>query len=220
SRHIWDIEPMKVPTLRKYFMAISLHFSILSGLIKLSVLLFYRRLSSRAVSPAYLWAIRVTMLFVVVYTLLFFVFTVFMCHPISAFWDQSMLRRGYHYSCLNEGEIFLSNGIISTIQDVFVTVLPAILCWNIQMPLPRKVALFGLFGISYTTIAISIVRAHAIYFMYFKTNDVSWAGSDITFWTLLEIHIGSMCANAPALNYFFVRASKTNRISSWVSAFS
>jgi hypothetical protein len=41
-------------------MAIYALFSIASGLIKMSILLFYRRLSTRTVSSAYRWTLRVT----------------------------------------------------------------------------------------------------------------------------------------------------------------
>jgi hypothetical protein len=43
-------------------------FALASGLIKMSVLLFYKRLSSRAVSPAFRWTLRITIAIIGLYT--------------------------------------------------------------------------------------------------------------------------------------------------------
>lgn len=49
-------------------MAIYILFTLASGLVKMSVLLFYRRLSSRAVSVAYRWTLRLTIALIGIYT--------------------------------------------------------------------------------------------------------------------------------------------------------
>jgi hypothetical protein len=46
--------------------------------------------------------------------------TIFMCSPVSAFWDQEdflLVASGkYEYKCMNEGAEIVSNGVLSTIQ--------------------------------------------------------------------------------------------------------
>jgi hypothetical protein len=45
---------------------------------------------------------------------------VFLCQPISAFWDQvnflKIASGTYQYECLDEGAEIVANGILSTIQ--------------------------------------------------------------------------------------------------------
>jgi hypothetical protein len=60
NRHFWDLEFKWFPFQRHYVMAIYALFSIASGLVKMSILLFYRRLSTRTVSSAYRWTLRIT----------------------------------------------------------------------------------------------------------------------------------------------------------------
>ncbi|KAF9701883.1 hypothetical protein EKO04_000513 [Ascochyta lentis] len=199
-------------------MAIYSLFSLTSGLVKLSILLFYRRLSSRAVSPAFRWTMRVTIFVIGCYSITFVFIPVFMCQPISAFWDQVDLikvARGYKYRCINEGADVVAHGIISTVQDLVVAFLPTLLCWNLQMPIRQKIALYGIFALGYTSVAIGAMRTYTGYRIFFQTYDVTWVASDTWLWSLLELHIGSMCANAPALKIFFTQVLKVDRITTW-----
>jgi hypothetical protein len=70
-------------------MAIYILYSLTSGLIKLSILLFYRRLSSRAVSPAFRWTMRITIFVIGGYSIAFIIIPIFACRPLSAFWDEA-----------------------------------------------------------------------------------------------------------------------------------
>lgn len=119
-------------------MAIYALFTLASGLIKMSVLLFYRRLASRAVSRAFRWTLRITIAMIGIYTsetphpqklhwarltsnaVVFIFITILMCRPISAFWDQEdikiLAKGGYKYKCANEGAEIVANGVISTVQ--------------------------------------------------------------------------------------------------------
>ncbi|KAF2831694.1 hypothetical protein CC86DRAFT_274269, partial [Ophiobolus disseminans] len=215
NRHAWDIEFQYFPIQRHYVMAIYALFTLASGLIKMSVLLFYRRLASRAVSRAFRWTLRITIAVIGIYTIIFTFITVFMCRPVSAFWDQEnikLLASGkYKFKCANEGAEIVANGVISTVQDFIAASLPAILCWKLQMPLRQKIALYSVFAISYSAVALGALRTYTSYRLFFETYDVTWAACDVWLWSLLEMHIGSMCANAPALKAFYTHYSPANR---------
>ena len=218
DRHAWDVEYKYFPIQRKFVMAIYILYSITSGLIKLSILLFYRRLSSRAVSPAFRGTMRITIFVIGGYSLAFIIIPLFACRPFSAFWDQvnfAKLARGYEWTCINEGADVVAHGIISTLQDLVVAFLPTLLCWNLQMPLRPKIALYSIFALGYTSVAVGAMRTYQGYRLFFTTYDVTWIASDIWLWSLLELHIGSMCANAPALKIFFEKVLKVDRLTTW-----
>jgi hypothetical protein len=224
NRHVWDIEPKYFPIQRKFVMANYCVFTLASGLIKLSVLLFYRRLSSRAVSPIFRWVMRIMMVIIACYTAAFIIVLVFSCRPFSAWWEQvdfaKKLSGTYRYNCLDEGADVVANGIISTVQDFIVAFLPTLLCWKLQMPLRQKVALYGIFAISYSTVAIGAMRTYSSYRIYFVTYDVTWAANDAFMWSLLELHIGAMCANAPALRVFFNHLLQSERMTKLMGSYS
>lgn len=68
NRHLWDIPFDIYPMQRYYVLAIYVLFSLATGLIKMSILLFYRRLSSRAVSKAYRWTLRILIAIIAIHT--------------------------------------------------------------------------------------------------------------------------------------------------------
>jgi hypothetical protein len=48
-------DPQKLVKARKYILTVECMFRVASGLIKTSVLLFYRRLSARTISATFRW---------------------------------------------------------------------------------------------------------------------------------------------------------------------
>ncbi|KAH4057468.1 hypothetical protein HBH64_059660 [Parastagonospora nodorum] len=208
NRHLWDIPFDIYPMQRYYVLAIYVLFSIATGLIKMSILLFYRRLSSRAVSETYRWTLRILIAIIAIHTIIFVCVTILMCNPVSAFWKQEdflLVASGkYEFKCMNEGAEIVSNGVISTLQDFFAASLPAVLCWNLQMNLRKKIALYCVFAVSYVVVAFGALRTYSSYRLFFQTYDVTWTACDIWLWSLLEVHVGAMCANAPTFRVFYL----------------
>ncbi|KAJ4299154.1 hypothetical protein N0V90_004398 [Kalmusia sp. IMI 367209] len=192
-------------------MAIESTFCVASGLIKISILLFYKRLGARAVSKTFLWATRLTIIFIAGYSIAFTLVPVFGCNPISAFWDQVdfiKVSNGYTYKCFNEGADVFAAAVISSAQDLLTAILPTFLYWRLRIPLRQKIALFGIFAIGYGVVAIGILRSYYSWQIFFETYDVTWVAWNVWTWTLLEIHIGAICANVPALKVFFKQILK------------
>ncbi|KAF1941081.1 hypothetical protein EJ02DRAFT_378570, partial [Clathrospora elynae] len=210
NRHIWDInvlgDPGKVVRSRKYILAIESIFCIASGLIKISILLFYRRLSSRVVSRTFKWVTWITIGFIASYSIALTIVPILGCQPISAFWDQADLVKilqGYKFHCFDEGADVVAASVISAAQDLITAVLPTFLYWNLRIPTRQKVALFGVFAIGYGVVALGILRAYYSWRTFYNTYDVTWSTWDIILASMLELHIGSFCANAPAAKFFF-----------------
>ncbi|KAL5410926.1 hypothetical protein PMIN06_002491 [Paraphaeosphaeria minitans] len=217
NKHVWDVQPHFYVIERKYVLAIETVFCVASGLIKVSILLFYKRLGSRAVSNTYRWAIRLTIVFITAYSIAFALVPIFGCQPISAFWDQTDIIKtamGYEYKCFNEGADVFSACMISTAQDLLTAILPTFLYWKLQIPIRQKIALFGIFAIGYGVVAIGALRSYFSWKVFFETYDVTWFTWYTWNWTLLEIHMGAMCANAPALKMFFTQVLRIKSLSS------
>jgi hypothetical protein len=222
DRHVWDVEKQNYPIERKIVMAVYALFTVASGLVKMSVLLFYRRLSSRSISPIFKWVLRIMIVVVGGYTIAFVLVLLFTCSPIEAYWLQVdfryYLQDTYHFTCLNEGADVVANGIVATVLDLIVAFLPTLLCWKLQMPIRQKFALYGIFAISYSTVAIGCLRSYSTYKIYFETYDVTWIAGDSFLYAVLELHIGAMCANAPALKVFFKQLMTSERVTKLIGS--
>jgi hypothetical protein len=221
NRHVWDlnVDPRLYVVQRKYVLAMEVLFCVASGLIKVSILLFFRRISSRAVSRLFAWASWFCIGFIITTTVPFMLIPMFGCQPISAFWDQAdivKILNGYQFHCFNEGVDVLVATVISAVQDLLAAVLPTFLYWNLRIPVRQQLALFGIFAIGYGAVALGVLRAYYSYRIFFATYDVTWETWSAWEMTLLELHVGAMCANAPALKVFCKEYLKLERLGgSW-----
>ncbi|KAL6705108.1 hypothetical protein ACN47E_007367 [Coniothyrium glycines] len=210
DKHVWDIDMIKDAQLlveaRKYILAVECIFCVASGMIKVSILLFYRRLSARIVSKHFRWATLASIGFIVAYSIAFTLAPILGCQPISAFWDQVnaiKLLQGYKYHCFNEGADIFAASLISVIQDFMTALLPTFLYWHLQIPTRQKFALFGIFAIGYGVVVLGGVRVYYSWRTFHDTYDITWSAWDLMLTSMLELHIGAFCANAPALKVFF-----------------
>ncbi|KAF2832732.1 hypothetical protein CC86DRAFT_401479 [Ophiobolus disseminans] len=210
NRHVWDLDPLKnsrkIVTARKYVLALECLFCTASGLIKISILLFYRRLAARAVSTFFRWATWITIGMIVAYTIALTIAPIVGCQPIEAYWEQVDITKrlqGYKFHCFDEGADVVAASILSAIQDLITAILPTFLYWNLQIPMRQKVALFGIFAIGYGGVALGGLRAYYSWRTFYETYDVIWSTWDLMLTSLLELHVGCFCANAPSLKVFF-----------------
>lgn len=210
DRHVWDVDAytdtQRVVVARKYILAAETIFCAATGLVKVSILLFYRRLSARVVSRAFFWTTWITIGYITAYSIALCIAPILGCQPISAFWDQfDPIKRlqGYEFHCFDEGADVLVASILSASQDLLTAILPTFLYWNLKIPIRQKLALFGIFAMGYGVVALGALRAYYSWNAFYNTYDVTWATWEILLMSLLELHIGCLCANAPALKVFF-----------------
>jgi hypothetical protein len=181
--------------------------------MKVSILLFYRRLSSRVVSKAFRWTTWITIGYIVVYTIVLTLVPILGCQPVSAFWDQVdifMRLQGYEFHCFDEGADLFAASIISVSQDLLTAMLPTFLYWNLQISKRQKFGLFAIFALGYGVVALGGLRAYFSWRSFYETYDITWSTHDVCITSLLEIHVGAFCANAPTLKGFFKHFFKDN----------
>jgi hypothetical protein len=206
--------PRTPVTSRKYILAIQTLFGAISGLIKVSILLFYRRLGARVVSSTFRWVTWASICSIIAYTIVFLLMLCLGCRPFVAYWERDDITKlfsgDFKFHCIDEGALMVSASIISTVQDLITTTLPAFLYWNIRIPIRQKVLLFAIFAIGYGVSAIGALRAYYSWYVFYDTYDITWAIWDLLIVVMLEMHVGALCANAPILKAFWRSISGAN----------
>jgi hypothetical protein len=206
--HIWDVDLTLFAIQRKLILTIECLFVLGTGLVKISILLFFRRLGSRGSSKAFRITTWVAIGLQAASTVAFFISPLVGCNPLSAYWEQSDITNialGIKFNCNDEGIAITVSGVLSTVQDLICALLPNFIYWNAKIPFRQKMALMGIFATAYGVAIFGALRTHATWVLFYQTYDVSWQLWEIWNWTLLEIHIGVICANAPALKVFVSR---------------
>jgi len=152
--HVWDAMNHAVLS-RRLVIAIETIFLYSTGFTKISILLFYRRLSKNSLSTGFHWAVKTAILFVALH-MITFTFTRFLaCHPLNAFWNKVDIKwlqtheEGKDYYCYNELAELLSVTSLSVLQDFLACLMPLVLFWKLHLPFQQKVALASLFLVGF-----------------------------------------------------------------------
>lgn len=115
-------------------------YMVLTGLIKLTFLFFYLRVFSAQTKTKH--AIIGGIIFVILINTALFFATVFECSPVAALWDYSISGH-----CIDAKILPYISGVVSSLQDIYVLVLPIRLVWNLNLSYARRVRLIGVFGL-------------------------------------------------------------------------
>lgn len=117
------------------------------GLIKISILFFYRRIGD--VKPWFRRSINVNIALIAAYTLAFCIAIPLECTPASAYWNKAnpLWAATHKYHCINEGAKQVSAGALSALQDLIACVLPMALFWDMRISKRSKLALCLVFGV-------------------------------------------------------------------------
>lgn len=199
DRHTWDLTLNIIAPSRKLVLAISVLSLSTCGLIKISILLFYRRIGE--VKPWFKTIININIFFIAGYTLAFSLAIPLECTPTSAYWNKAnpLWTATHKYHCINEGAKQVSAGALSALQDLIACVLPMALFWDLRISKRSKLALCVVFGLGLFTCACGIMRTVKLHYVFFETYDVTWAARWVFALTLVEACMGAICASVPAL---------------------
>lgn len=166
-------------------------YLICTVLIKISILLFYRRLTS-SLTNKFVYSVWACITICVLYFITFAIVTFFTC-SVS----------GKTTNCAEAGPALVAVTSISTAQDLIICLLPAFLIYNLQMPKRQKIALGCIFGLGLVTTFCGIMRVYYATYIYYSTYDVTWYGYYGWVWSAIEADLGLICASAPALRALF-----------------
>lgn len=155
DKHIWDMFADSGVACRKAVFAGEALYMITSGLIKISILLFYRRMTRGSYTPVFHWAVRLAIVSVILYIIGFELSLFLGCQPLSAFWMLGDYvwkfenEAGVDYHCFDEGAMSIAAGVVSVVLDFVTCFLPMIVFWNLQCPTKQKFVMGLLFGVGF-----------------------------------------------------------------------
>jgi hypothetical protein len=221
-------------------MSIEAVYLVQTCFTKVSILLFYRRMSGTAVSPVFRWLTRLSIAFVILGTVAFEIALFLSCRPLTSFWNQVNIywvlahQEGVDYTCYNEGAENMAATVVSLLQDLIACFMPIVLFWSLQLPKRQKVALASIFFVGFLFVACPLTLIHAdmtstcvcavfriiyTYRTFYSTYDVTWQANRAFLWLGVECHLGIICASAPSLKVYFKKYFSPSQISYPLSTF-
>jgi hypothetical protein len=114
------------------------------------------------------------------------VVTIFQCSPIRAMWTYPAIKS----KCVNEGIMTFICGIINTIADIAVVVLPIPLIYKLRLPLKCRVSAMFLVSLGFLVCVVGAVRSYFVWLSLIHSYDETWDGMGTLVAATIEIHVG------------------------------
>jgi hypothetical protein len=204
GHHVWDIPVSSAVGHRLNIWICQLCYMVALSCVKVSVLLFYRRLSV-SFTKTFMILTWVGIAYNIAFLCGFILALMLICRPLEAYWLSFDLSwpKTHNYKCGSEqiGQPLI--GLLSVIGDFYSAMLPMILVSRLAMPKRQKRALYSLFSLAFLVVIVGVVRAVYLYRIVNVTYDFTWTLWKI--WVLGEIELwfAVYAASAPALKPFF-----------------
>jgi hypothetical protein len=154
--------------------------------IKMAILLLYKQIFS---IPRYKMASNILMGVCTTWFVPAQVTALVHCLPVEVFWDPAH-QDG---KCLNYNLFFLIVGIIETIIDISILLLPIVVVFKTKMRLKTKFYASGIFLLGVFAIVTNILRVAFSYRPNTEFLDIR----EIEFWTNIHIVAAVLCACLP-----------------------
>lgn len=143
GRHVWDVPVSTFAPHRHNIWWSELMYVLASSCAKISVLLFYRRLSL-SFTKLFMWATYIGLVTNMVYLAGFVIWLCLICQPLDAYWNSfnpSWRAKNLEYHCRYETITLPLSGALSVMTDLYATLVPLFLIMTMQRSIKDKLAL-------------------------------------------------------------------------------
>ncbi|KAI9692056.1 MAG: hypothetical protein M1820_009559 [Bogoriella megaspora] len=188
----WPVELLQVPAL---------------GLIKLSFILFYRRIFTKDAAWKFNWVAWFMLAIITAWTIAFFFAILFICGTdFSAYWTSTEVEAA---NCTETSMLHNAFAISDVVIDVLIIILPLPMVWRLHLTLGRKLALIGIFMLGALALAASLVRMVMFVQLtsanYSATVDFELLCTAGLYWSMIEAGL-ALCAACLPASYSLVRS--------------
>ncbi|RDW75522.1 hypothetical protein BP6252_06664 [Coleophoma cylindrospora] len=126
------------------------------------------------------------------------------CRPITFFWNKGQLG-----TCIDTTSFTYFQNAYTIFSDIVIIILPLPFLLEVNRATSQKFALATIFMIGILSTIASCVRLSTIR-AFALAKDPIYDVAPIILWSHIEIHLGVICACAPALKGLFSRLSHTS----------
>ncbi|KAF7880034.1 uncharacterized protein EAF02_007671 [Botrytis sinoallii] len=190
GKHIWDVTYEEYGYFKRYTNWSKIFFFVAVGVVKVSICLFNRRLTSMT-SNKWLLFNNVFLVLLAIYILVSLFWNIFLCNPVWGGWDAIRLgREGVVAKCFPVGKMGTIMSTIHVVMDFGLLAVPLIVLWKVKMGWRTRGRLYIVFC------------------------GGRWSFKALEDWTLVDLTLGVIAASLPVLSAIIPAKWKTIHTSS------
>ncbi|KAK6343144.1 hypothetical protein TWF718_008517 [Orbilia javanica] len=193
--HIWDVPYDQFVITKKIGLSIQSLYPWILGFMKISILLFYLRLS---VSPPFRLVVYLTLGFMALYTVASSLAILFQCWPFNT-------RLGDPTgSCVNVIALNYTIASLNIATDVFVYLLSWVMVRHLKVSTGQKIVVLVIFSVGALVCIFSGLR---FYYLrdYWNSSDPTWVAYNVSAMSSLEANVAIITSSAPAVKPLITR---------------
>ena len=216
GRDVWTLSFDQVTAFGKYFYWVEICYFAQLSVLKLTFLYFYKRIFPGRMIQRIILA---TIVFSILYGIVFVVVAVFQCRPISYYWTK---WDGEHTGrCIDINALVWANAATSIAVDLWMLGIPLSQLVHLKLSWSKKAGVVIMFclGTLYVILrssiclhtdhycsatVISIIRLQFL-ITFARTQNPMWDQQNITKWSAIEIAVGVVCSCIPSIRVILVR---------------
>ncbi|KAA8893772.1 hypothetical protein FN846DRAFT_977459 [Sphaerosporella brunnea] len=195
GRHLWDVPPEQVAVWFKCYYAAVSSYIYVAFFVKTSLLVFLMRIfpGKRLQRNA-----KYMIAFLVAFTISSEMATTFSCDPVQAGWDKT-IKDAKCWSAYKLWCFVIYEGVIMSLSDVAIMLLPMWDLWELKLPYRKKMELMVMFGLGLIATVISIVRLSTNIAGTKDTTDFTYTSCGGLIMMNVEFHTGLITGSLPSL---------------------
>lgn len=135
-------------------------FLVGTAFVRVSILLFYRRMVKGTFKRRWKWSVWVAIGWTVIWSLGFSIMIVATCQPVEASWRAFDPTFEKDWTCADTRISNTAAGVLAIISDCYSLLLPWAMIWPLEMPRRQKIALNMVFSFGIIVVVAAACRTH------------------------------------------------------------
>ncbi|RKK19856.1 hypothetical protein BFJ65_g6568 [Fusarium oxysporum f. sp. cepae] len=194
GHHTWEQSKENYVAYMKAFYASVIVYNVAMCLVKIGILLQYRRVFAIPTLQALTFYGLVIM---VAWTITIAFLNTLICVPVAKFWNSTL--DGH---CTDPLTVWYVMAGFNLVTDITVFCMPLPVIGSLNLPRKQKIMLLAIFSIGFLTCAISIYRIRTLKTAA-STKDPNWDNVDAAIWSFLEVTLAIISSCLPTLRPLF-----------------
>ncbi|PYH91603.1 hypothetical protein BO71DRAFT_401244 [Aspergillus ellipticus CBS 707.79] len=194
GKHVWVVTLDEIENMVRILFANVLLYILTVPLIKISIILSYRRLFGMQ------WTMWACIFLAIGYWIGCTVGFLCACQPVSYYWSQYEAPLGGHRR-FNLYPFYIGHAVANLAGDILILLVPIPLVWRLKLRVAQKIQILSIFLLGGFVCVASAIRIY--YFTFINDVDVTWNLGNVFIWSSVEPSIGIVCACLPVLQPLF-----------------
>ncbi|KAK5171718.1 uncharacterized protein LTR77_003354 [Saxophila tyrrhenica] len=213
NRHIYDIPFDWIERANIIAFIAKLTFTFAATFIRLSLICFYYRLVKDSGIRWFNWVLHASVLWTLAVGITFICLGIWLCSPVESYWIFPQMDGA---TCIDEGKTMLGAGVVNTVSDLWVTIVPIPLIMQLRMPLKQRMGVCVLLCLGMIVTIAGALRTYFTWKSLMDSWDETWHAYSLWICAAVELDIGLICSCAPAWKSLLARhiAELTSKLSS------